>query len=660
MIENLSKEYRLALKDFLAGGGETALENAYLLGRQALDQGIGVLDVAAVHHQVLIALLLHHGDTSSVSSDDIQIIRNAEKFLVECLSPFEMAQRGFRESITGLNKLNEKLEDEVEQRTQAMRVSEKRYRSLIEISPDAIMVTDFEGKVVLCNKQSAQLHGYSSSSELIGVHLGSFIPPEDMHHINQIAQRLLQEGGIGDLEYTLTTRNGTCIPIEARTTLVWDHEGNPVGFISINRDISERKHAQLQLEAQERKQSALAELGQRALSSIDIKTLMQEAVNLVSQTLDVEYCELLELMPEKKRLILREGVGWKTGAVGSITVPAGNNSQAGYTLQKAQPVIVENLPEENRFTPSLFFLKHNIIAGVTVIIYNKAQPYGILGAHTSQKRQFTPDDVHFLQSISNVLAMAIDNRNLLETESKARARAEAEKERALKSLAFVSHELRTPLTSIKGFASTLLASDVTWSKEQQRDFIETIDDEANKLNGFIEQLLEISKMDAGVFNFSARRQSVESLMTATKTHIESLAEQHNLVIDIANALPDIIADTQRFEQILANLVENAAKYSPPHTVICVSARANKDVVEFSVADEGPGIAAEEREKVFEPFYRSGNRTALKTKGAGLGLTICKKLIEGQNGHIWINGHSETGTSIHFTLPIAVNSKKQSK
>jgi PAS domain S-box-containing protein len=656
MIENLSKEYQLALKDFLDGGGEAALENAYLLGRQALEQGIGVLDIAAVHHQVLITLL-HPADKSSARA---QIIKNAEKFLVECLSPFEMAQRGYRESIFALNNLNEKLEDVIEQRTQAMRVSEERYRSMIEVSPDGIIVTDLEGKVILCNRQSAQLHAYSSSDELIGAHMGSFITPEDMPHVNQIIQKVLQDGGIGDLEYMLIGKDGRCIPVEVRATLVRDHEGKPAGFMSIIRDISERKRAQLKLEAQERKQAALAELGLRALSNMDMKTLMQRAANLVSQTLDVEYCELLEFLPGKKRLILREGVGWPEEDIGRVTIAAGSNSQAGYTLRKAQPVIVENLSQESRFTPTLFFLKHNIVAGITVIIYNKVQPYGILGAHTSQHRQFTPDDVHFLQSIANVLAMAIDNRNLLETESKARSRAEAEKERALKSLAFVSHELRTPLTSIKGFASTLLANDVTWSTEQQRDFIETIDDEANKLNGFIEQLLEISKMDAGVFNFSTQRQSVESLMTATKTHIESLAEQHNLVLNIEDALPDIIADTQRFEQVLANLVENAAKYSPKNTVIRVSARADKDFVEFSVSDEGPGIPAQEKEKIFEPFYRSGSKATLKTKGAGLGLTICKRLVEGQNGRIWVNGHSETGTVINFTLPVAGTAKKQAK
>src|SRR5258706_16308406 len=146
MIKDLSSEYKMALQEFLDGGGEAALKDAYSLGRQALDQGIGVLELASAHHQALIAL-----------PRKVRIIKQASEFLAECLSPFEMAQRGYRESIAALNFLNDMLEDEVEKRTHAMRVSEERYRSLIEISPDAITMTDLDGFVLLCNQQSAQM-----------------------------------------------------------------------------------------------------------------------------------------------------------------------------------------------------------------------------------------------------------------------------------------------------------------------------------------------------------------------------------------------------------------------------------------------------------------------------------------------------------------------
>lgn len=655
MITNLSKEYRSVLNHFLEGGGEAALEDAYLLGRQALDQGISVLDIAAVHHQVLVTLMRRPDEPVS---EETQLVRQARKFLVECLSPFEMAQRGFRESITTLNALNTRLEDEVEQRTQEMRASEALYRSLIEISPDAITMTDLNGIVLVCNHQSALLHGYTSSDDMVGQTLSRSVIPEDMPKVVELSEKIIREGIIGDIEYTLLQKDGGHIPVEVRITLVRDAEGRPSGFLGVNRDISERKKAQRKLESQERRQAALADLGLLALSGLDATTLMQRAIQIVSQTLEVEYCELLELLPEKDGLLLREGFGWKDGVVGNITVALGEGSHAGYTLLKSQPVIIADLAREQRFNPPPSLLEHNIIAGMTVIIYSKGQPYGVLGIYTAQPRQFMLDDAHFLQSVANILAMAIDNRIFLETESQARTRAEADKERALKSLAFVSHELRTPLTSIKGFASTLLADDVTWSPEQQRDFIETINDEANKLNGFIDQLLDMSKMDAGVFNFSITRHPVDDMLMMAMTHLQTLSERHNLTIHIPEQLPEVLTDVQCFEQVLTNLVENAAKYAPPATGISISAQPVKGFVEFTVADEGPGIPLGEREKVFQPFYRTGDKTTQKAKGAGLGLTICRRLIEGQGGHIWVDGKAEAGTVIHFTLPLADGARKK--
>ena len=650
MIKNLAKEYQATLKAFLSGGGETALRNGYLLGRQALEQGIGVLDITTVHHQSLITLL----DRPNATTSNIDIVKHASKLLAECLSPFEMAQRGFKDSIAALNSMNNMLEDLVAQRTQALREKEELYRTLIEISPDAITMTDLHGNVMVCNKQSAHLHGYNSSDELLGTHLGNFVAPEDLPHIIETSQKILQESMIGDLEYTMIQKNGERIPVEVRITLIRDADGKPSGFIGINRNISERKNIQRKLELHAQRQSVLTDFGQRALSGMDINILMHDTITLVSQTLDVELCGLWELSPQKDSLILRDGIGWKEGTIGSSIFRLDDTSEAGFMLLKTEPLIINNLPEEKRFVPSPFLQEHNIIACLTVIIHGKSQPYGTLTACTVQHKQFTQEDVNFLQSIANILALAIDNRRMLDAESKARQRAEENTERTVRSLAIVSHELRTPLTSIKGFASTLLADDVVWEAEQQRDFIQTINEEANKLNDFIEQILDLSKMNAGLFKFSVTRQAVQHLIPVNMRQLQGLTPQHHLAFSIPDTLPDIVADAQRVEQVLANLVENAAKYVPIGTTITISAQPADSFIEFSVADEGPGIPSEERERVFQPFYRIGSKTSNKTKGAGLGLAICSRLIEGQGGRIWIDEHPGPGTVIKFTLPIAVN------
>ena len=165
-------------------------------------------------------------------------------------------------------------------------------------------------------------------------------------------------------------------------------------------------------------QEAVAKLGQRAWASKGIPLLMDDAVNLIQQTLQVPLCKILELLPEGKALVLRAGVGWREGYVGHGTVGAGLDSQAGYTLVKESPLIVEDLRTETRFTGPPLLHEHGVVSGISVIIQGKDQPFGVLGAHSTTPRVFSTDDVHFLQSVANVLAEALQRE-----ESEARYRS---------------------------------------------------------------------------------------------------------------------------------------------------------------------------------------------------------------------------------------------
>ncbi|MBI3989573.1 MAG: GAF domain-containing protein [candidate division NC10 bacterium] len=174
------------------------------------------------------------------------------------------------------------------------------------------------------------------------------------------------------------------------------------------RELAERKRVEAELQARARQQAVVAELGQRALVGTDLTTLMKEAVALIAQTIDVEYCKVLELLPDGTALRLRAGVGWKEGSVGEATVGAGTDSQAGWTLLSNKPVIVEDLRTETRFSGPPLLINHGVVSGMSVIIRGKERPFGVLGAHTTRRRTFTQDDIHFLQAIANVLATAIE------------------------------------------------------------------------------------------------------------------------------------------------------------------------------------------------------------------------------------------------------------
>ncbi|WP_408957509.1 PAS domain S-box protein [Natrinema sp. 74] len=173
------------------------------------------------------------------------------------------------------------------------------------------------------------------------------------------------------------------------------------------------------LQTRIRQQEVVANLGQQALETGDIDRLMRDASVAVAETLDVEYCKVLELLPDGEEVLLRQGVGWQSGLVGNATVPTDRDSQAGYTLLSEEPVIVDDLERETRFSGPDLLIDHDVVSGISVVIGSVESPWGVLGTHTTEHREFTEHDANFVQSVANVLAAAIDRA---ETERRLRER----------------------------------------------------------------------------------------------------------------------------------------------------------------------------------------------------------------------------------------------
>ena len=204
-----------------------------------------------------------------------------------------------------------------------------------------------------------------------------------------------------------------------------------------------------ELKTRAHQQAVVAELGQRALADTELPVLMNEVVTRTAETLRVEYCKVLELLPDTATLLLRAGVGWKEGYVGHATVGTETNSQAGYTLFSSRPVVVEDLRTEKRFTGPPLLHDHGVISGMSVIIHGKERPFGVLGAHTTSRRTFTRDDINFLQSVANVLAMAIE-----------RKRVEEGLQQSLKDLRRSTEELQIDRQAFENLNECVLLTDL--------------------------------------------------------------------------------------------------------------------------------------------------------------------------------------------------------
>ncbi|MCX6021853.1 MAG: GAF domain-containing protein [Chloroflexi bacterium] len=220
-------------------------------------------------------------------------------------------------------------------------------------------------------------------------------------------------------------------------------------------------------------------------------------------------------------------------------------------------------------------------------------------------------------------------------------------------ISLVSHELRTPLSHIKGFVSTLLQPDVEWDQETTRDFLETIDRQADRLAKLVGDLLEMSRLESG-WRTDPEPTSPSGLVTAAVKQAAPFIREHQLVVDLPERLPWVQADAPQVERVLANLLENAAKYSPPGSTITVTAEPMADELVFSIADQGVGVAPEDQEKVFEKFYRAPQAT-YAAPGTGLGLPICRSIVVTHGGRIWIESARGQGSRFRFTLPLSIMS-----
>jgi signal transduction histidine kinase len=218
-------------------------------------------------------------------------------------------------------------------------------------------------------------------------------------------------------------------------------------------------------------------------------------------------------------------------------------------------------------------------------------------------------------------------------------------------LATVSHELRTPLASIKGFATTLLRQDVRWDEATQREFLRIIEEESDRLEELIDNLLDMAQVEAGALRIHPEPLQLRRIVREAVAQAQRRTEAHWFVVDLPAVLPRVWADPRRIRQVLGNLLENAIKYSPDGGEIAVRCEVDATNVIVSVADHGVGIPPEFQERVFDRFFQVNGASTRAVGGSGLGLAIVKGIVEAHHGTIWVEAAPGQGSIFRFTLPI---------
>jgi signal transduction histidine kinase len=325
-------------------------------------------------------------------------------------------------------------------------------------------------------------------------------------------------------------------------------------------------------------------------------------------------------------------------------------------LRNGQPLLISNPGEQSAgaigVAPQM--LRHfkrelglSSLLAIPLRIHDRTLGVMTFGTSHHHGSDLDEADLDLAQELGRRCAAMLEHTEL---ERKVRDAAAAQEE----FVATTSHELRTPLSHIKGFVSTLRTTDAPWDAETRDDFLAEIEREADRLAKLVSNLLDMSRLE------SSGLDSAAMVLTSPRTVIDNGLDRvhgslgaHPVAISVPDDLPEVLMDAAQIECVVGNLLENAAKYSPPEQSIDISARLDGDMVELRVEDRGLGVPPEHLERIFEPFFREPALNYPVKPGTGLGLAICRGIVRAHGGQIWVEHRPGGGASFVFSLPLGL-------
>src|SRR5438552_10693722 len=511
----------------------------------------------------------------------------------------------------------------------ALRQAEANYRAAVEHAVQGVFRTTPDGRFLMANQALARMLGYDSPKQLIAertdVTHQHYVRPED----RAVFERLLEEQGlVRGLEYEANRRDGGTVWLRDNARIVRDAQGAVLYYEGTVEDVTERRRAEQLHEQQARQQAAVARLGEAALAGTELGVLFDCAAALVADTLAVEYCKVLDLLPDRREFILRAGVGWREGLVGQAVVPAGLDSLAGYTLRCSGAVVVHDLRTETRFRAPALLHDHGVVSGMSVVIGTRERPLGALGAYSMTPRDFTADDVNFLHAMANLLATAVGRKRDEEVRRHLLARAiSAQEEERLR----VARELHDET----GQALTALL--VGLRMVEEADTLE----HARAAAGRLRLLAAESARDVGRIARGLRPSVLDDLglVPALQRFAEEMGPPRGVTIRIlgdgGERLPGPIETTlyRVLQEALTNVVRHAAGRTATVTLV-----REPEVVRAVVRDDGTG---------FDLATVLGSSSVRQPLGL-LGMRERATLV---GGSVAIESRPGAGTLVTVALPL---------
>jgi PAS domain S-box-containing protein len=495
------------------------------------------------------------------------------------------------------------------------------HRRLVETMEDAVITTDDRFIVTAWNPGAETLYGWTAE-QVRGRHVRDVFRTAMPEADRVAARQRTADDGRFRLELVAYRMDGSPVEVEIVNLAIHGESGQLDGFLGIHREIGDRNRASADRARWERHQALIADLDQRALAHHgDVQGLLNEAVALVARTLEVDLVAIAEPLPDAPALLIRAGIGWKTGVVGHATEPAGAASQSGYALQRGEAVVAEDLAAERRFTSSPVVRDHDAISAASVAIGRRQEPFGVLGALATSRRAFSHLDVGFLRAVANVLATEIERA---EAQEHLREVRENERRRLARDL---HDEVLGDLSHAVALAS-LAAAEVERGEATQRlaAVLPALKRVGERLRGAIYDL-RVGQTGSRPF-----RELVEDLIEVHRSR-DGGGEIH---LAFGDGLPDgALSDTgTEVLRIVGEALTNARSHSGTGR-IRVDAWGSKGRLFVTVSDAGRG---------FSPGTAPGN-------GHGIGLGAMRERADLLDATLQIKTYPGAGTEVRLEVPL---------
>lgn len=390
------------------------------------------------------------------------------------------------------------------------------------------------------------------------------------------------------------------------------------------------------------KLAVIAELGRRAVTGTEISQILTDSADLVRRILQVDYVNILELLTDGT-IIVRAGSGWTEGIIGIAHTEAASAIPAAHVLRTQTPLIVEDIRDDPRFPEASLLLEHGVESTLNVALLGRDRPFGVLGAHSTQRRSFHSDDVSFLQSIANVLSAALE-RDWYGQRQRERYLQRAEQMMAVGQVAAgVAHELRNPLTAVKGLVQLNLRRGSDRGVPSKD--LAVIEHEIRRMERTLQTFLDFARPPRP----HRQRLSVTEIAERVFTVVSGRSKRQSVELHLSHPDEDfeIEADQDQLQQLLLNLVLNGLDAMPDGGTLEIEVRPPiEGSVELYVRDTGPGISADVLPKVFQTFVSS------KETGLGLGLPVSQRIAEDHGGSLSAYNLPGGGACFYLRLPVA--------